>query len=52
MTTTIGQLISTLYDRFQTVYGDDKLAAFATQVKVQEVLVRNGRTRTRARKTV
>jgi len=47
MTTTIGQLISSLYDKFQTVYGDDKLAAFATQVKLQEVLARSGRTRTR-----
>ncbi len=36
--TTIGQLISDLYTRYQRVYRDDKLAAVATQVTVDEVL--------------
>ena len=50
MTTTIGQLISGLYDKFQTVYSDDKLVAFATQAKVQEVLIRSSRANARRRK--
>ena len=45
MHTTIGQLISNLFDKFQTVYGDDKLATMATHKTVSALLERSSRTR-------
>ncbi len=40
MTTTIGTLIANLFDRYRSVYQDDKLAAFATSTKLQELIDR------------
>jgi hypothetical protein len=38
MKTTIGQLVSSLYSRYQREYRDDALAALATEVVVGELL--------------
>lgn len=36
--TTIGQLISELYTKYERRYRDDELAAMATQVRLEELL--------------
>ena len=38
MTTTLGQLVSDLYDMFERRYRDPELATLATQVVVNDVL--------------
>jgi hypothetical protein len=47
MHTTLGQLISNLFEKFQTVYGDDRLATVATHKTVTELLARSSRSRAR-----
>ena len=46
--TTVGQLISTLFTRFEREYHDPELAAVATQVAVNELL--RGRKRVQRRR--
>ncbi len=36
--TTIGELISELYSAYERAYGDDELAAVATQVRICELV--------------
>lgn len=46
--TTIGQLVSVLFAKYEQTLGDEKLAAVATQVALDELL--RGRTRAARRK--
>jgi len=48
--TTLGELITMLFDRLQRLYGDEHLAALATQERVNDVLRRRTRVATRARR--
>lgn len=51
MRTTLGQLISELFDVYERRYRDPHLAALAAQVTVNELLsAREGRTRADARR--
>lgn len=43
MKTTLGQLISELFDMYEDRYRDEELAALATQVTVTELLLPNDR---------
>lgn len=36
--TTLGELISTLYDRFMEMYGDEELASVATAAVINDML--------------
>ena len=36
--TTLGELISTLYDRFMEMYGDEELASVATAAVINDLL--------------
>ena len=38
MTTTMGQLVSKLYDRYERAFHDEELAALATQAMIEEIL--------------
>lgn len=38
MTTTMGQLVSELFDKFERRYHDERLAAVATQAAIEEIL--------------
>jgi hypothetical protein len=38
MTTTMGQLVSKLYDRYERRFHDEQLAALATQAMIEEIL--------------
>jgi hypothetical protein len=51
MTTTLGQLVTTLFDQYEQRYHDEKLAAVATQVTVDH-LIRAGRPLPRRRPVV
>ena len=42
MTTTLGDLISTLYAQFLAQYGDEELASVATAAVVNDLLSRPG----------
>jgi hypothetical protein len=48
MTTTVGQLVASLFDRYKRVYHDRHLAALVTQLHVNDVLQRGARTPTRS----
>lgn len=48
MTTTLGDLVSELFDEYERSYGDETLAALATQARITELL-RASRRRTYAR---
>jgi hypothetical protein len=43
MTTTLGQLISEIFNLYEDRYDDEELAALATQVTVTELLLGNDR---------
>lgn len=45
MTTTMGQLISTVFDAYDRSLGDEKLAAVATEIRIVELLGRTTRRR-------
>lgn len=51
MTTTLGHLVTTLFDQYEERYHDEKLAAVATQVTVDH-LIRAGRPLARRRPAV
>lgn len=48
MTTTLGDLVSELFEAYERSYGDETLAALATQARITELL-RASRVRTCAR---
>lgn len=48
--TTVGQLISTLYTKFEREYHDPELAAIATEVALDELLRDRDRKRTQRRR--
>lgn len=50
MTTTVGQLISDLYTKYERELHDDELAAVATEIRVSELLEHVPRRRGRGRK--
>lgn len=50
MTTTVGQLISDLYAKYERELHDEHLAALATEVRVCELLEQSPRRRGRDRK--
>jgi hypothetical protein len=50
MTTTLGQLVSDLYDKYERSYGDEMLATLATQARIVEML-RNSELRRCSRAT-
>jgi hypothetical protein len=50
MTTTMGQLVSDLYAKYERELHDEELAAVATEIKVAELLESMPRRRARARK--
>lgn len=50
MTTTVGQLISDLYTKYERELHDDQLAAVATEIRVAELLEHVPRRRGRGRK--
>jgi hypothetical protein len=43
-TTTMGQLVSQLFDRYERTFHDEELAALATQAMIEEIL-KDSRTR-------
>ncbi len=52
MKTTLGQLVSELFDAYERRHGDPDLAALATQVTVNELLIAgDGRSRARVVRT-
>lgn len=52
MQTTIGQLVSALFDAYESRYHDPKLAALATEVTLTELLANRARSRRQARSAV
>ncbi len=50
MTTTVGQLISDLYTKYERELHDDQLAAVATEIRVSELLEHVPRRRGRGRR--
>jgi hypothetical protein len=50
MTTTVGQLVSDLYEKYERELHDEHLAAIATEVRVAELLEHMPRRRGRGRK--
>jgi hypothetical protein len=51
-TTTIGQLVATLFDEYENRYRDEKLAAVATQVVVDDLIRAHRGRPTRRRRSV
>lgn len=45
---TIGQLVSDLFSKYERQFGDEQVAAIATQVTIDEVLRNRNRNRNRA----
>jgi len=51
MTTSLGQLVSDLFAKYEREFQDDHLAALATEVRISELLERaNRERRTRVRR--